>query len=283
MISLRIHHRTTYRYRSPVGFGPHRLMLRPRESRELRLTGFELTVCPQAKSPGRTTSGGMRWRPPPSRPWAIRSRLTASHGSSSTPSPGRSSTSPHPPSSIPSVIPTTTGPISGRSRCCSIPTPTGGCATGRAASSAGPPPTRWRCSRTWAPASRPRSSTRAGTKRAPSRRSRLSTAAGARAAISPCCSPRPRAAWASGPDRLGLSSRPDARRDRDGATHAWAEVFVPGAGWITFDPTNRSVGGGNLIPVAVARDISQAVPVAGSFVGAPDALLGMTVEVSVTA
>jgi Bacterial transglutaminase-like N-terminal region len=36
MISLRIHHRTTYRYRSPVGFGPHRLMLRPRETRELR-------------------------------------------------------------------------------------------------------------------------------------------------------------------------------------------------------------------------------------------------------
>ncbi len=69
----------------------------------------------------------------------------------------------------------------------------------------------------------------------------------------------------------------------DGATHAWAEVFVPGAGWITFDTTNRSVGGANLIPVAVVRDISQAVPVAGSFVGASDALLGMTVEVSVTA
>ena len=67
------------------------------------------------------------------------------------------------------------------------------------------------------------------------------------------------------------------------ATHAWAEVFVPGAGWITFDPTNRSVGSANLIPVAVARDIRQAVPVAGSFVGASDALLGMTVEVSVSA
>jgi transglutaminase-like putative cysteine protease len=67
-----------------------------------------------------------------------------------------------------------------------------------------------------------------------------------------------------------------------GATHAWAEVYVPGAGWITFDPTNRSVGGANLIPVAVVRDITQAVPVAGSFVGPSDALIGMTVEVSVT-
>jgi transglutaminase-like putative cysteine protease len=61
------------------------------------------------------------------------------------------------------------------------------------------------------------------------------------------------------------------------ATHAWAEVFVPGAGWITFDPTNRSVGSANPIPLAVARDIRQVVPI-----GASDALLGMTVEVSVS-
>ncbi len=68
-----------------------------------------------------------------------------------------------------------------------------------------------------------------------------------------------------------------------GSTHAWAEVYVPGAGWITFDPTNRSVGGYNLIPIAVARDIRQAMPVAGSFVGMSDAFIGMNVEVSVKA
>jgi transglutaminase-like putative cysteine protease len=67
-----------------------------------------------------------------------------------------------------------------------------------------------------------------------------------------------------------------------GSTHAWSEVYVPGAGWITFDPTNRSVGGFNLIPVAVARDIRQAIPVAGSFVGMTDAFQGMSVEVRVT-
>ena len=67
-----------------------------------------------------------------------------------------------------------------------------------------------------------------------------------------------------------------------GSTHAWAEVFVPGAGWITFDPTNRSVGGFNLIPVAVARDIRQATPVSGSFVGTADAFQGMSIEVRVT-
>ena len=67
-----------------------------------------------------------------------------------------------------------------------------------------------------------------------------------------------------------------------GSTHAWAEVYVPGAGWITFDPTHRSVGGFNLIPVAVARDIRQAMPVAGSFVGMADAFQEMSVEVQVT-
>ena len=67
-----------------------------------------------------------------------------------------------------------------------------------------------------------------------------------------------------------------------GTTHAWAEVYVPGAGWITFDPTNRSVGGANLIPVAVGRDIHQVMPVTGSFVGMNDALEDMSVEVSVS-
>lgn len=68
----------------------------------------------------------------------------------------------------------------------------------------------------------------------------------------------------------------------EGSTHAWAEVYVPGAGWITFDPTNRSVGGQNLIPVAVARNIGQAMPVSGSFHGATDAFQGMEVKVLVT-
>ena len=67
-----------------------------------------------------------------------------------------------------------------------------------------------------------------------------------------------------------------------GTTHAWAEVYVPGAGWITFDPTNRSVGDANLIPVAVGRDIRLVMPVAGSFVGMHDAFDGMSVMVCVS-
>lgn len=68
-----------------------------------------------------------------------------------------------------------------------------------------------------------------------------------------------------------------------GSTHAWAEVYVPGAGWITFDPTNSAVGGANLIPVAVARDIRSTIPVTGSFAGAQDAFDSMSVQVSVAA
>ncbi len=66
-----------------------------------------------------------------------------------------------------------------------------------------------------------------------------------------------------------------------GSTHAWVEIFVPGAGWIAFDPTNRSVGSQNLIPVAVGRDIHQNAPVSGSYSGRPGALCDLSVGVLV--
>ena len=68
-----------------------------------------------------------------------------------------------------------------------------------------------------------------------------------------------------------------------GSTHAWVEIFVPGAGWIAFDPTNRSFGSQNLIPLAVARNIEQVTPVAGNFVGTNVDLLSMEVLVRVEA
>ncbi|OLS50995.1 transglutaminase family protein [Rhodovulum sulfidophilum] len=66
-----------------------------------------------------------------------------------------------------------------------------------------------------------------------------------------------------------------------GSTHAWVEIFVPGAGWVAFDPTNRAMGSANLIPVAVARRIAQVSPVSGSFHGRPSDLLALNVRVSV--
>lgn len=66
-----------------------------------------------------------------------------------------------------------------------------------------------------------------------------------------------------------------------GSTHAWTEVFIPGAGWISFDPTNRSVGSANLIPVAAARNIEQVAPVTGSFRAQQTVLPRMDVTITV--
>lgn len=66
-----------------------------------------------------------------------------------------------------------------------------------------------------------------------------------------------------------------------GATHAWVRVYLPGAGWVEFDPTNGIVGNRDLIRVAVARESSQAVPLSGTWTGFPADSLGMAVEVHV--
>ena len=69
-----------------------------------------------------------------------------------------------------------------------------------------------------------------------------------------------------------------------GATHAWAEIYLPGAGWVEFDPTNALVAGENLIRIAVTRDPAQAVPIGGTFAALDGAKpLGMEVEVTVKA
>lgn len=68
-----------------------------------------------------------------------------------------------------------------------------------------------------------------------------------------------------------------------GATHAWIQVYLPGVGWVEFDPTNALMGGRNLIRVAVAREAAQAAPLIGSFIGAPSDFLSLQVDVEVTA
>ena len=67
-----------------------------------------------------------------------------------------------------------------------------------------------------------------------------------------------------------------------GATHAWCQVYLPGAGWVEFDPTNGIVGNRDLIRVGVARDPSQAIPLSGSYDGEADDFEDLVVQVNVT-
>lgn len=66
-----------------------------------------------------------------------------------------------------------------------------------------------------------------------------------------------------------------------GNTHAWVIIYLPGSGWVEFDPTNAIVGSHGLIRVAVTRDIYQAVPISGTWSGFPGSYLGMEVSVDV--
>ncbi|MDH2129497.1 transglutaminase family protein [Sphingobium yanoikuyae] len=66
-----------------------------------------------------------------------------------------------------------------------------------------------------------------------------------------------------------------------GNTHAWVRIFLPGSGWVEFDPTNGIVGNRGLVRVAVARDPYQAIPLSGTWFGLPSSYLGMDVEVDV--
>lgn len=99
--------------------------------------------------------------------------------------------------------------------------------------------------------------------------------------------------------RLGMAARYvsgylyDPELDRDdnhdgiidvqgaGATHAWLHVFLPGAGWVSFDPTNGTTRTAHLIRVAHARDPAQALPLSGSWFGNKEDFLGMDVGVTV--
>jgi transglutaminase-like putative cysteine protease len=73
-----------------------------------------------------------------------------------------------------------------------------------------------------------------------------------------------------GPTRLG-----------GGSTHAWCQIYVPGSGWVEFDPTNGIVGNRDLIRVAVTRTPDQAIPLSGSYWGQAEDHLAMDVSVNV--
>ena len=281
MIALRIQHKTTYRYHEPVRLGPHRLMLRPRESRDLRLTSNFVTITPDATVTWAHDVSGNAVATATFQTWTDHLVID---------------------SVAELELDATLWPV-----------------FDIAASAATYPflyaPEEWVDLGALAvqqyadPAGRLRGWARGFVRSRPT--DTLSLLKDLSVGVSEWILYQSREdegtqspietldrGWGSCRDlavlfveaarSLGFGARivsgymynPEREREA-GTTHAWAEVFVPGAGWITFDPTNRGVGGFNLIPVAVARDIGQAMPVAGSFTGMTDAFRGMTVEVVV--
>lgn len=86
---------------------------------------------------------------------------------------------------------------------------------------------------------------------------------------------------------LGLASRfvsgylyAPMLSEKPGATHAWSEVYLPGAGWKGFDPTIGKIVGSDHIPVAVSRLAESVPPVGGSYVGSDKSTLNVGVWVS---
>ena len=260
MISLEIHHKTTYRFNKPVALGPHRLMLRPRESRDLRLISSHVTITPKSVLTWAYDVFGKAAWPVFSiaasaivypfrysdEEWTDLGALTRQQYPDAT---GRlrdwalafvRGQSTDTLSLLKDLSTGVTGWIRYQSR-----------------DDEGTQSPTQTLDRGWGSC-------------------RDFAVLFADAARSLGFGARIVSGYLYNPDQQYVGSS-DA-----GSTHAWAEVFVPGAGWITFDPTNRGVGGFNLIPVAVVRDIRQAIPVSGSFVGMTDAFAGMSVEVLVT-
>jgi len=90
---------------------------------------------------------------------------------------------------------------------------------------------------------------------------------------------------------LGLAARyvsgylvttpPPSQRRLKGAdvSHAWVSVFVPGLGWVDFDPTNGLMPSDGHITVAWARDYDEVGPSRGIVVGGKDQRLHVSVDV----
>jgi transglutaminase-like putative cysteine protease len=286
LITIKIHHRTTYRYRQPVNLGPHRLMLRPRESRELRLLSSDVTVSPAAVV---TWAHDVFGNAIATAVFSVMAdnlvidsmaeiQLDAvawpvfDIAGSAIFYPFRYSDDEWTDLGALAIqqYPDPAGQLSGWARAFVRSNPTDTLSLLKDLS-AGIPGWIGYQSREDEGTQSPMQTLDRGWGSC-----RDFAVLFVEAARSLGFGARIVSGYLYNPDLDSVGSI------GAGTTHAWAEIYVPGAGWITFDPTNRSVGGVNLIPVAVARDIRQTIPVTGSFSGMSDAFAGMTVEVRVT-
>ena len=285
MTVLNIRHRTTYRYREAVRLGPHRLMLRPRESRDVRLLSSTLETTPAASVSWTNDVFGNAVATAGFTELAdgltIESRATVELGASAWPVFDIAASAIHYPFFYSSeeradlgalAVPQTfdaSGRLADWARAFVRGTRTdtlallkdmvAGASTGigyQSREEEGTQTPLQTIDRGWGSC-------------------RDFAVLFAEAARSLGFGARIISGYLYNPDRVPA-------QEGAGSTHAWTEIFLPGAGWITFDPTNRAVGGYNLIPLAVGRIIAQVMPMTGTFLGMTDAYLGMSVDVEVT-
>jgi transglutaminase-like putative cysteine protease len=291
MPTLTVDHRTTYRYANPVRFGEHRMMMRPRDSHDLRLLGTSLVVRPEAT---------IRWIHDvfgnsiaiarfgkPAAELYVQSVFRAEH----FPLPASSVEIEEYARQFPFSYDASEVPDIGRTAERHYPDPEHH-VDRWARSFVGATPTHDTIGILSAMtkaiqqefAYNPRDEmgtqnpvTTLGTKAGTCRDYALLMMEGARSLGFA-------ARFVSGYlyDDSKIGGEPKAVIG-GGVTHAWAQIYLPGAGWVPFDPTNGLISDRNQIRVAVTRDPSQAVPLKGSFIGKPGDFLGMDVSVEIRA
>ncbi|MEQ8604694.1 MAG: transglutaminase family protein [Marivibrio sp.] len=286
MTRLTVRHRTTYRYAAPTAFGPHRLILRPRESRTLRLHAYELETDPPAQVTWAHDVAGNAVATAlfsgQSRTLAIDSRAELTLDAEEWPVFDIAASA----AAYPFLLSEDEATDLGALRLQAYLDPTGALHAWAQSFVAGPGTDTLSLLKDLSNgvaaqiAYEVREDDAAQTPVETLSRGRGSCRDFAVLFVDAVRSLGFGARIASGylydrdSDAIGSAGA--------GSTHAWAEVYLPGAGWIVFDPTNRSVGGFNLIPVAAARHIRQTMPVSGSFIGDPDMFEALEVSVSVT-
>lgn len=287
MTILTVRHVTTYRYKRPVGFGEHRMMFRPRDSYDQRLVDSGLLITPEPVS--------IRWMHDVfgncvafarfkgrAQELRIESNIQVEHYPSKTPNfetEPQAKTYPFTydrdemPDLAPSIVRSYPDPdriverwaLQFLSRSASTPTGkllmTMTCAIRESFS----------YTRRSEPGTQPPTQT-LRLKRGTCRDFALLMMEAARALGLA-------ARFVSG--YLYVPSRDGPAYVGGGSTHAWCQIYLPGAGWVEFDPTNGIIGSRDLIRVAVARDPDQAVPLSGTYLGMAEDDLGMMVEVQV--
>lgn len=285
MRRFRIDHRTVYRYARPVAFGPHRLLLRPKEGPDLRVLRARIAAAP---------SPTLRWSEDAlgnvvahatfgqrARVLAIESTLEVAHDGDDSPS-ARTCAG----ITLPVAYAPVEQPDLERARTRHEPDPHGVVDAWARRFVRAHEPTRAlemlermasavRDELRWEPRDEEGTQTPIET---------LARGVGAcrdfaLLVIEACRSVGVAARFVSG--YLYDPSRDVDPAPPGGATHAWVQAYLPGAGWIEIDPTHGRVGGAHLVRVAIAHDPATLAPITGTWIGFPGDALGMEVSVHV--